>query len=212
MFRKSILTLLFVFFLTVLVCSSVFAENSDADQVFSDLLAELEEDGLISGDGSTIYYGDYENAWAQIDYYQWITFQEAERFVFSSNVSWASAISTPNFFDAGCGLIFNEGDGNANHLMASIRMDGNIYFSGIRNYNYLSYGAYKYGAASTKGSANFVVVVDRDKATIYLDGKRIVRKADLPIMGNGVGLATLSGTNKDYGTRCTWEDIFFYTW
>ena len=31
-------------------------------------------------------------------------------------------------------------------------------------------------------------------------------------MGDGVGLATLSGTNKDYGTRCTYSDIYFYTW
>ena len=31
-------------------------------------------------------------------------------------------------------------------------------------------------------------------------------------MGDGVGLSTLSGTNKDFGTRCTWKDIFMYTW
>lgn len=210
--RKSIFTLLFVLLLAVSVCGSVFAQNSDAEDAFWDFLDELEEDGLISGDGSATYYGDYENAWAQIDYYQWVTFEEADRFVFSANVSWASASSTPNFFDAGCGLIFHEGEGNSNHLMASIRMDGNIYFTGFRNYNYLSYGQYKYGQASTKGSANFIVVVDRDKATIYMDGKRIVRKADLPMMGEGVGIATLSGTNKDYGTRCTWEDIYFYKW
>lgn len=213
MFRKSILILLFVFLLTIPFCSSVMAQNSDAEDAFYAQLEELYEDGVISSmDGQATSYGDYEDAWAQIDYYQWITFQHADRFVLSADVSWASASSTPNFFDAGCGVVFNEGDGTVNHLLASIRMDGNIYFTGIRNYNYLSYGTYRYDKASTKGSANFTVVVDNDRATIYLDGRRIVRKADLPIMGNGVGLATLSGTNKDYGTRCTWKDIFFYTW
>ena len=187
--------------------------TSSAEDAFNDLLQQLYQDGAISSvNGKTTSYGDYEDSWAQIDYYQWITFEHADRFVFSANVEWASASNTPNFFDAGCGVVFNEGDGNVNHLLASIRMDGNVYFTGIRNYNYLSYGTYKYGSASTKGSADFTIVVDRDKATIYLDGRRIVRKADLPIMGNGVGLATLSGTNKDYGTRCTYSDIFFYTW
>lgn len=213
MIRRSFITLLFVLLLAVSLCGAAAAQDSAAEDAFYDLLDELEDDGLIgTTDGEATYYGDYEDAWAQIDYYQWITFQHADRFVFSADVSWASASTTPNNYAAGCGLVFNEGDGTVNHLLASVRMDGNIYFSGIRNYNYLSYGSYKYGSASTKGSARFTVVVDNDRATIFLDGRRIVRKADLPVMGNGVGLATLSGTNKDYGTRCTWKDIFFYTW
>ena len=109
-------------------------------------------------------------------------------------------------------LIYNIGNGNSNHLLASIRMDGMIYFTGFRNSNHLSYGTYRYGKNSIKGSADFVVVVDNDKATVYIDGERVVRKADLPIMGDGVGLSTLSGTNKDFGTRCTWKDIFMYKW
>ena len=213
MIRRPFITLLLVLLLAFSLCGIAAAQNSAAEDAFYDLLDELEDDGLIgSTDGDATYYGDYEDAWAQIDYYQWITFQNADRFVFSADVSWASASTTPNNYAAGCGLVFNEGDGTVNHLLASVRMDGNIYFSGIRNYNYLSYGAYKYGSASTKGSAKFTVVVDNDRATIFLDGRRIVRKADLPVMGDGVGLATLSGTNKDYGTRCTWKDIFFYTW
>ena len=209
---------LFAVLMTVMVCLfgmtgiSARAQDEDAEDAFLEFLSELEEDGLIDGDGTYTSYGDYEDEWAQIDYYQWLTFEHADRFVFAANMSWASASDRPNNFSAGCGIVFNSATGNVNHLLASVRMDGNVYIDGIRNYQYLSYGKYKYGPASTKGSVDFAIVVDNDKATVFLDGQRFVRKADLPIMGDGVGIATLSGTNKDYGTRCTYEDIFFYTW
>lgn len=184
-----------------------------AEKAFDSMLEKLNKDGVVSStDGDSTYWGDYTDEWAQIGWYQWITFEHTNRFVFSANVSWDSASQTPNNFESGCGLMFNIGNGNSNHLLASIRMDGMIYFTGIRNSNYLSYGTYRYGKSSIKGSADYVVVVDNDKATVYIDGERVVRKADLPVMGDGVGLSTLSGTNKDFGTRCTWKDIFMYKW
>ena len=109
-------------------------------------------------------------------------------------------------------MVFNSGNGNANHLLASIRMDGFVYIDCFRNYGELSYGKYGYGRPSTKGSAEFTLVVNEDRATVYLDGQRLVQKANLAIMGDGVAIATLSGTNKDFGTRCNYKDIFFYTW
>ena len=190
-----------------------FAQSDSADEAFQSLLDRLSSDRVIPNvDGETTYWGDYEDEWAQIGWYQWITFEHSNRFVFSANVSWDSASETPNNFESGCGVLFNEGNSNTNHLLASVRMDGLVYFSGFRNSNYLSYGTYKYGRPSIKGSADLVLVVDNDRATVYLNGERVVRKADLPVMGDGVGLTTLSGTNRDFGTRCTWKDIYVYTW
>jgi len=198
------------FGIAVLNCGQV---QADAETDFENLLDKLYRDGAISTtNGETTAYNDYEDSWAQIGWYQWVTFQEADRFVFSATVEWASASQTPNNFESGCGVNFNMGYGNSDHLLASIRMDGLVYFTGFKNGRSLSYGTYKYGPPSIKGSTDFTLVVDRDKATVYIDGQRLVRKADLPIMGDLVGLTTLSGTNKDFGTRCTWTDIFFYTW
>ena len=204
--------------LAVLICLAavnflnVFAQDEDAEDYFFNFLSELQEDGVVGEGGNTTYYGDYEDEWAQIDYYQWRTFEEADRFVISANISWASASDKPNNFSAGCGFVFNAGSGNANHLLASVRMDGNVYIDGARNHQYLSYGKYKYGPASTKGTTDFLMAVDRDTVTIYLDGVQIVRKTGLVSMGDAVAVATLSGTNKGYGTRCTYKDIFFYSW
>ena len=190
-----------------------FAQSSAAQEAFDNLLDKLYRENIIPDvNGKTDYYGDYEDEWAQIGWYQWITFEHSNRFVFSADVSWDSASQTPNNFESGCGVLFNEGNGNTNHLLASIRMDGLLYFDGFRNGYSLSYGSYKYDRPSIRGSRNFTLVVNNGQATVYLNGERFVRKADLPVMGDGVGLTTLSGTNKDFGTRCTWEDIFFYTW
>ena len=187
--------------------------SSEAEEAFDKTLETLKIDGKIpSGNGIKTYWGDYEDEWAQIGWYQWTVFENLNRFVFSANVSWDSGSDKPNNFQSGCGLIFNSGSGNSNHLMASIRMDGLIYFTGMRGYNDLSYGTYSYGKPSIKGNADFVIVVDNDQATIYVDGQRIVQKANLPVMGDEIGLCTLSGTNKDFGTRCTWKDIYVYTW
>ena len=184
-----------------------------ANKDFHQFLDKLAAEGVIAtADGDATYYGDYENEWAQINWYQWINFENSNRFVLSANVSWASASQTPNNFASGCGVIFNAGSGSDSYLLASIRMDGLLYINGARNRQDVSYGTYRYGSASTKGSTDFVMVVDNGKASFYMDGQRIVRKAELLVMGDNVGLATLSGTNKDFGTRCTWKDIFFYTW
>ena len=212
--RKMLFAVLIVLFFCLPVTQISQAQSGIPEKASSDFdktIEKLLKEGVISGDGSTTYYGDYTDEWAQIGWYQWLDFENANRFVFSANVTWNSASDKPNNFESGCGVIFNN-SGGENHLIASIRMDGFVYFNGYRSNRYLSYGNYRYGKGLINGSADFVLVVDNDKAIVYVDGNRIVRKAELPVMGDNVGLVTLSGTNRDYGTRCIWKDIFFYTW
>lgn len=212
---QKLLFALLVMALCIPLCGTALADDGipeEADTAFWNMLHELEEDRLITLDGNSTYYGDYEKEWAQLGWYSWLNFENADRFVFSSNLSWDSASDKPNNFESGCGVVFNQSKNTSDHLLASLRMDGLVYFTGTRNKQYLSYGTYSYGKPSIKNSVNFVLLVDHDKATVYVDGRRVVQKANLLVMGNTVGLSTLSGTNKGFGTRCEWKDIFFYTW
>lgn len=212
-FPKLLLALLAVVFFCAPLVGGNKALADAAEDKFDAFIEKLTKEGTIRSGGESTYWGDYTDEWAQIGWYQWTRFENAERFVLSANVSWQSAHDRPNNFESGCGIIFNDsGSGSANHILASLRMDGLIYFTGLRNNYYLSYGTYRYGKASTKGSADFTLVVDGDKAIVYVDGERIVTKANFPMMGDSVGICTLSGTNKDYGTRCTWKDIYMYKW
>ena len=199
------------FCLFVSVTDRAFSQSSSAESNFNNLLDRFKRENIIpSVSGTKKYIGNITDEWAQIGWYQWQMIGNANRFVFSANVTWDSASLTPNNFESGCGVLFHNS--SAGHLLASLRMDGLLYFTGIRNGQYLSYGTYKYDRPSIEGSRNFVMVVNNDQVAVYLNGERFVRKANLPVMGDGIALTTLSGTNMGFGTRCEWKDVYLYTW
>ena len=92
-------------------------------------------------------------------------------------------------------------------------MDGLVHFGGIYGGSWLGYGSYKYGPIATRGSAQMVLVVNGDKATVYVDGSRIGEQRNLALLdAGGLAFTVFSGTNKSYGTRCTFRNVYYYTW
>ncbi len=92
-------------------------------------------------------------------------------------------------------------------------MDGRLHFGGYRNGRQLNYGDQKYGPVSTKGSAQMVLVVNGGTASVYINGARVGQQKNLAIdSAGGLAFTVWSGTNKDYGTRCTFEHVYYYTW
>ena len=188
------------------------ASVSASEQAFFDLLDDLSSKNVIPDGGTYSDMDDYTDEWAQINWYQWNRFAKLRNFVFSANVSWESAHERPNTFSAGCGLVFRE-NGTDNMLEVSLRMDGYVYMDGYRSGTPLSYPKAGYGSSQIKAAHQFVVVANGGTVTVYVDGVQEARWTDVAIKDEGyMGLATMSGTNKDFGTRCKWEDIYFYTW
>lgn len=181
------------------------------DDSFRKLITSLENDGVIpSTNGSYIHFEDYTYAWAQIDWYSWNSMTDAKNFVLDTTVSWESAAERPNTFDAGCGLVFRE-NGASDMLSASLRMDGNVYLTGYYNNRYLSYGIRSYGPAQIEATHEMTVVANDGMVYVFVDGKQIAKQYDVAIQRSGnMGFATHSGTNKDFGTRCTFEDVNVY--
>ena len=203
---------IFVVLLLLFIANACAAASSTASDDFSALLNELAAEDVISAGGTVYSLEDHTDEWARIDWYQWRTFGRAGNFVFSANVSWESAHDRPNTFSAGCGLVFRE-NGTDNMLEVSLRMDGYVYMDGYRSGTPLSYPKAGYGSSQIKAAHQFVVVANGGTVTVYVDGVQEARWTDVAIKDEGyMGLATMSGTNKDFGTRCKWEDIYFYTW
>ena len=185
---------------------------SEGELAFFSLLDDLVDKNVIPEGGSYSDVEDYKDEWAQINWYQWNRFAKLRNFVFSANVSWESAHERPNTFSAGCGLVFRE-NGTDNMLEVSLRMDGYVYMDGYRSGTPLSYPKAGYGSSQIKAAHQFVVVANGGTVTVYVDGVQEARWTDVAIKDNGyMGFATMSGTNKDYGTRCEWKDIYYYTW
>ena len=184
-----------------------------AEEDFRDLVADLKANGTIpQGSGDFHFHEDYENEWAQINWYQWETFADATNFVVTADITWKSASNTPNYDNAGCGFVFRTQD-TSNNLYAAVNMDGLVHFGGIRGGSWLNYGRYKYGPITTKGKAKMVLVVNGDKATVYVDDSRIGEQRNLALLDEGgLAFSVWSGTNKGYGTRCTFQNVYYYTW
>ena len=185
---------------------------SEGELAFFSTLDDLVAKNVIPEGGSYSDLEDYTDEWAQINWYQWNRLAKLRNFVFSANVSWESAHERPNTFSAGCGLVFRE-NGTDNMLEVSLRMDGYVYMDGYRSGTPLSYPKAGYGSSQIKAAHQFVVVANGGIVTVYVDGVQEARWTDVAIKDEGyMGLATMSGTNKGFGTRCEWTDIYYYTW
>ena len=210
--RQKILFILLTLCITAVNFGVIFG-NSGSDAAFADMIRSFAENGLIPGtNGNYISLGDYEDSFANMGYSAMTPLWEAEHFVISAKLDWNSANMTPNSVTNGCGFYFHAVDNTKDHLMVSLRGDGNMYLSGQRNYTILSYGKHPFALPSRAGSADLCLIVDGSDLTIYLNGEQFLRQSDLPVSGNVLGVSVLSGTFQDYGTKCTVGNINIFTW
>jgi hypothetical protein len=185
--------------------------NVAATQSYDDIFSEVEkfkDDGLIpSTDGEYTVLDDFSETFAQRGYLQYSYFDfEVKHFVYKAHVAWSTAGVTND--TSGCGIVFavnQKGDGNSYY---GVVLDKNrIFFS-------TTYGGYYYDMGKTRGTgkvsfdnpaeADFTLVVYDYKANVYVDGDFIgeyTLSKDRELQGK-FGYGIISGTNKDYGTRC----------
>ena len=187
--------------------------SQSAEDDFRSQVAFLKERGVIPNVNGTVRFReDYKHEWAQINWYQWESFDEAQNFVISADIEWESASNTPNFADSGCGFVLRSQDTN-NNLYAALNMDGKVHFGGIKGGSWLGYGSYPYGQHSTKGKAQFVVIANGDTLTAYVDGAPVGQQKNLALTQPGkLAFSVWSGTNKDFGTRCAFKNVYYYVW
>lgn len=187
--------------------------SKSADEEFHGLIEDLKERGTIpESNGSYYFHEDYQQEWARINWLQWQPFDTAKNFVISTDISWMSASRTPNYSESGCGFLMRQLD-SSNYLSAGLRLDGKLYIGGMKNGSRLSYGTYSFGTNSYKGNAQLVLVASGNKFTAYVDGARMGKQQDIIIDDDGnLAFTVWSGTNKDYGIRCTFQNIFYYVW
>src|SRR5512133_2666457 len=158
---------------------------------------------ITSTDGKLVMLDDFEESWAQLYWYQWWTIAEKPtNFVVSSDVEWESASKTANWADSGCGFVFHT-NGQSDHYATFIAMDGYVrtYRSLKGNFDLMK-GGYAQRFKTPADKAKMTLVVDKQWITVLVNGKKIVRFEDKYLNGGEFGWTLISGTNKDFGTRC----------
>jgi len=164
---------------------------------------------LVSSSKGTYYrVQDFTGEWAKLGYYHWWPLdRKPTNFAIRADVNWESAKPLGNPSKSGCGFVFHE-NGAGNLHLSFLSMDGYV-----RNYrteknvasdlkaNY----AGKFNFAADK--AHILLVVDYQWITFFVNGKQVVRFQDDRLNGGGLAFAAASGSNSDFGTRCTFQNV-----
>lgn len=214
--KKNLLLIILVFLIVIFTLPVQAQTEEDVRDISPEFLETIDmliEDGKIPSDDGDFYYADdFSVDWAQMYWYQWyyVLDEEVRNFVVRTNISWSSASNTPQWADSGCGFVFREKD-EQNHLKANLALDGSVYINGYANNKFISYGKKSFASHSTKGEAEFVLVANDGTVSIYIDGRPIHTASDVLIVDPGMlAYVVVSGTNKDYGTRCDFNDMEFF--
>ncbi|MBI5822765.1 MAG: hypothetical protein HZB18_01965 [Chloroflexi bacterium] len=151
---------------------------------------------------------DFSEAWAQLNWYTTWTLEEAVGdFVFSGHFEWSSASKTPN--PSGCGVVFAiRGTTKDDYKDYSIFLDRAQIL-----YLRTEFG-HGFRVGKTRGTttvkledpleADFTLIVYDHYSYVILNDE-VIAEYTLPqsdLIEGALGVSILSGTNKDYGTRC----------
>jgi hypothetical protein len=178
-------------------------------QSFMGIVQQLLDEGIISArEGEYFRLEDFNESWAQLGYYQWWkTGHAAENFILSADIAWESASDRANWPEAGCGIVFSE-DGESDHHLAYLSLDGFGRLAQISKGKWKTLASHRYGNLSVpSGNAKIMLVVYDQRINFYVNGQRVVNAYDGSLNAGNVGLTLLSGTNKDFGTRCQMSNI-----
>jgi len=191
------------------------AETQKYEDFNQEVQSYYDQGFLDTTEGTIEELDDFSNDWAQLGWYQWMpTGQEADDFFVSAHFRWMSAYK--NADESGCGLVFAIQPDSSHYAVFLDR--AKIIFLDADS----SYGSYSLPVGKTRGSgtvkfgnpgeADFTLIVKGNSAYVLVNGELIgeYSLAKSRKLRGDIGLSTLSGTNKDYGTRCEMTDI--HTW
>ena len=185
------------------------AATQDREDRQAEVLKYNELGYLDSTEGRFREYDDFGVEWAQINWYQWQLLPDtASEFYLRAHFEWSSASDSPDV--SGCGFVFGVQD-NADHY--AVFLDKSQVLHVISNGN----GTQPMGVTRGSGGvdidepaeADFTLIVNDGSSFILVDDRLIgeyTLSRSQPLHGR-LGLTVLSGTNKDYGTRCKMTDL-----
>ena len=174
---------------------------------------------LNTADGKVIEYDNFKEDWAQLGWYNWwILDDQAGDFYMSAHFKWSSAYRSADI--SGCGFVFaiqENGDHYAVFLDRSkiLFLDSDESYGGYSRYVGLTRGTgtVKFdNPADNPAEADFTVIVKDAYTYVLVDGKVVgeYTLAQSKILKGNLGISILSGTNKDYGTRCEMTNLHLW--
>ena len=184
-------------------------ESTSVANNMLDMIEQLRADGyLTSTEGTYGALEDFDQSWAQINWYQWwYTGLSPTDFVIVADAEWDSASDRANWWASGCGFVFRE-NGAPNHYLAYLGLDGYVYFSRNVGGVQAQLGSSYFGTVGTpSGQARIMLVAEGTNLTFFVNGERVHSRQDRGLATGQLALTLLSGINAGFGTRCQMTNI-----
>jgi hypothetical protein len=196
--------------------------NLAATQRYEDFNAQAQKyfdlGYLSSAEGEFLEYDDFSYDWAQLGWYNWVPLGETVTdFYINAHFTWSSAYR--NADTSGCGFIFAIQD-NGDHYAVFLDRSEVLFL------NADSATSFSRPVGLTRGTsrvnfdnpfdnpaeADFTLIVNGIYTYVLVNGEVTgeYTLAQSKILRGDVGLSILSGTNKDFGTRCEMTDIHVF--
>jgi hypothetical protein len=185
--------------------------NATVTAIYNNFFSKVQtfkDEGLIpSTDGEYMLVDGFNDRFAQIGWlrYQYFDF-EVEQFVFNADISWRTAVDTSD--TSGCGIVFGVQEKGDNNEYYGVVLDkSRIYFTIARSGYYYELGKTRGTGRLDYGNpaeAEFTILVYDNHAYVYVDDNFVgeyTLSQDKELRGK-FGYGIISGTNKDYGTKC----------
>jgi hypothetical protein len=177
----------------------------------SSVITELFNQKLLKSGDYDYYYAldGLDENWAQLFWYQWWeTGMNAKNFVVQADIQFDSASNIANWPDSGCGFVYNAVDTD-NHHITYLGMDGNIYSFRTEKGLFTRLKTGYYGKLKVPAdSAKITLIVEDQWVTFLVNDKKTVHFEDMRLgQGGDIAFTLVSGTNKDYGTHCVFENV-----
>jgi len=191
-----------------------FTATERADELNAEAQEYFEKGYLTTADGKFRELEDFSFDWAQLGWYRHFPIQDAVGdFFLSAHFKWDSAFKNSDI--SGCGFIFGEQPNNDHYAVFLDRQkvlflitDHTIGVSkpvsptrgtGIVNFDY-------------PAEADFTLITKDAYAYVLVDGEVVgeYTLARSRSSKGGIGVTVLSGTNRDFGTRCEMTNLHLW--
>jgi len=185
---------------------------------------DLQSSGLLAPDGRFApLQPTFTINEAQRNYWIWYPIEDAgshQDFAIGADVSWETASETSDWWNTGCGFFLRprDDDGLGGYFVAETA-DGLPWLLWWKPgaeflVDLLRPGSYDYysnaSAGKRTGSQHIVAIVQGPTLRFLVNGDQKIYRDDVAERSGFIGAVVVSGTNKDYGTRCDFSNLWLY--
>jgi hypothetical protein len=191
------------------------AATERAEELRAEILGYFEKGYLTTMDGMFRELDEFSYEWAQLGFYLPFLVEDAvDDFVLGAHFKWDSAFKNSNI--SGCGFMFGI-QPNDDHY--AVFLDRQKVFFLITDHTV----GFSRPVQPTRGTgivkfdypaeANFTLIVKGAYAYVLVNGEVVgeYTLAQSRLSKGGLALTVLSGTNRDYGTRCEMTNLHLWT-